>query len=430
MSKRLRARSLTGLAVAAAIIVGAGVAEGRAGGARQPGQPLAHAAHSSGCADQNPSSRDAANPLLLPAAPGASNPLRGATFFVDGPAHGPAAGAIARLLGIDTNVPTGHWLPSFDDSVSYQRFLNTTVAQRLPNASPSVQRNVGLLEKIASEPGSQRFSAYAEGGTPAGLTDFARKLFCHNFTADPNTIPVISTYFLHAELGGCSSSAQINADAPRFKAQIDAIVQAVGNRPAVWLLEIDALGSSACMARHGSLTAWERLLRYEVDRFASLPHGVVYVEGGYSDSNSARYTARALEHVDIGKIQGFFTNDTHNEWTIREIRWGEQISKLTGGTHFIVNTGTNGQGPKLNPHPSTQGIEDLCNPPGRGLGPRPTTDTGFPHVDAFLWTHPPGNSGGGCRGGPPAGTFWTAGAIGLAARANGRLGPGFSSDPY
>ena len=71
----------------------------------------------------------------------------------------------------------------------------------------------------------------------------------------------------------------------------------------------------------------------------------------------------------------------------------------------------------------TQGVEDNCNPPGRGLGPQPTTDTGVANVDAYLWTHIPGNSGGSCNGGPPPGTFFPAYAIGLASRANGKARP-------
>jgi endoglucanase len=43
-------------------------------------------------------------------------------------------------------------------------------------------------------------------------------------------------------------------------------------------------------------------------------------------------------------------------------------------------------------------------------------------VDAYLWTGVPGNSAGSCNGGPPAGTFWSARAIGLAARASNRIG--------
>ena len=176
----------------------------------------------------------------------------------------------------------------------------------------------------------------------------------------------------------------------------------------MFLLELDAIGSSAASRATACCRAWEAALRYEVDKVATLPHAVVYLEGGYSDANSPRYTARALNKVDIGKIRGFFTNDTHENWTINEIRWGERVSKLTHGAHFVINTGQNGRGPLLNPHPKTQGIEDLCNPPGRGLGPQPTTKTPFPNVDALMWTHVPGNSSG-CGGGPPGGTFWPAG---------------------
>jgi endoglucanase len=94
-----------------------------------------------------------------------------------------------------------------------------------------------------------------------------------------------------------------------------------------------------------------------------------------------------------------------------------------------VNTADNGRGPLLNPHPITQGVEDLCNPPNRGLGPTDTTTTGFGAADAFLWTHPPGNSSG-CGGGPPGGVFWVARAVQEAENANNRLGPGFPSQPY
>jgi endoglucanase len=102
---------------------------------------------------------------------------------------------------------------------------------------------------------------------------------------------------------------------------------------------------------------------------------------------------------------------------------------MTHGAHFLINTSENGQGPKLNPHPITQGVEDLCNPPGRGLGPKPTTSTPFAHSDGFVWQHPPGNSSG-CGGGPPGGIFWVAKAVGLASRANQKLGPGYPSRPY
>jgi endoglucanase len=398
------------------------------GGPALADQLQARPAGASGCAAPH-TPRNPANPLGLPAAPG-PDPLTGARFFVDGPTHGAAAGEIARLLGIDSNVPTGQYLPAFPDDESWQKFVTTTVARKLPSATASVRRKVELLEKIAREPEAQRVSAGAEGGSPADIATFVNKLLCHNLTADPGAIPIVSTYFMHGVLGGCASTAQINAYMPLFEQRINAMVAATGTRPIVYLLELDAVGSSSCMAQHGSLPAWERMLRYEVDRTATLKHAVVYIEGGYSDSNTPSYAARILNAVGIRHVRGFFTNDTHINWTTSEVRYGDAVSRLTHGAHFIVNTAQNGHGPKLNPHPSTQGVEDLCNPPGRGLGPLPTTKTNFPKVDALLWTHIPGNSSGSCNGGPASGSFWPARAISLAANANQKLGPGDPSKPY
>jgi endoglucanase len=196
----------------------------------------------------------------------------------------------------------------------------------------------------------------------------------------------------------------------------------------VLLLEVDGIGSSACIADSGGLPAWEAALRYEVDQAATLPHAVVYAEAGYSDANRPGYTARVLNAIDIRRIRGFWTNDTHLNWTSHEIKWGDQVSRLAGGAEFVIDTSANGNGPLLNRNRKL-GIEDLCNPPGCALGPKPTTNAGFAHVDAFLWTHVPGNSSG-CGGGPPASVFWPPFAEGLAARANGKLGPGHPSKPY
>ncbi len=90
-----------------------------------------------------------------------------------------------------------------------------------------------------------------------------------------------------------------------------------------------------------------------------------------------RDAAQYLRASGVAKIQGFFLNATHFDWTSREIRYGSQISRLTGGKHFVINTGENGRGPLRPRTSSTPGNEVLCNPPGRGLGPLPTANTGY-----------------------------------------------------
>jgi hypothetical protein len=381
------------------------------------------------CGDRFPATRDPGNPLLLAQAPGA-NPLHGADFFVDGPAHGEAAGAIARLLGDDTQAPLGSVLPSFSERERWSTFWART-QPKLKQLAHGTADQIAKLSKIAAQPEVQRVSSYSQGGGPGAIYSQTEKLFCDNFRSDPGTVPIINTYFLHASLGGCPTAAQIDAYRPTFQRRVNELIEAIGNRPVVLLLETDGIGSSSCMAKQGNLDDWLAALRYEVDRTSTLPHAVVYVEGGYSDANSPSYTARALRAVDVKKIRGFYTNDTHENWTIKEVRWGEKVVKLLGGgTHFIVNTAQNGRGPLVPSNRGRYGNAILCNPPGRGLGPEPTTDTGFADVDAFLWTSVPGNSSGACNGGTAAGTFWSAHAIQLASDANGRLGPGYPGDPY
>ncbi|GAA1729384.1 glycoside hydrolase family 6 protein [Isoptericola hypogeus] len=86
-------------------------------------------------------------------------------------------------------------------------------------------------------------------------------------------------------------------------------------------------------------------------------------------------------------------------------RYAEQLGDVAPTTSFVVDTSRNGQGP-WDPATSANTYadpEDWCNPPGRGLGLRPTLDVDEPLVDAYLWIKVPGESDGQCfrgTGGP------------------------------
>ncbi len=367
--------------------------------------------------------RDPTNPLDLPQAPGA-NPLTGAQFFVPGPAKGSAAGAIAQLLGLDPKtMPVDESWATFAQKLAFGPLHDKLVAD------PALAGQVAELSKIASQPEAQRISIYSWGGTSSGIFKQTQKILCDNLTADPGSIPIFNTYFLHPALGGCPTPQQVRNYMPQFRGRVDAMAQAVGRHPAVFLLELDAIGSSSCVMKMGAMPEWEAALRYEMKAMQALPHTVVYVEGGYSDSNSIGYTVKILNAIGVNTIRGFFTNDTHEAWTSNEAHWATAVASRTHGAHFIVDTADNGTGPLRNHDRVHNGNEDLCNPPGRGLGPLTTTNTGYAYADAWMWTHPPGNSSG-CGGGPPGGVFWPARAEGEAQRANGQLGPGLPSLPY
>ena len=105
-------------------------------------------------------------------------------------------------------------------------------------------------------------------------------------------------------------------------------------------------------------------------------------------------------------------------------------------TSFIVDTSRNGQGPwtPTGEQASWPDPQTWCNPPGRGLGPRPTTATGTPLADAYVWIKVPGESDGQCSRGlgtgtnvidpvwgrvdPAAGDWFDAQALELARLAN------------
>jgi endoglucanase len=406
-----------------ALVGAAGLASWLSAPAAAGRAPRAHQADAQQCPDPYPATRDPSNPLDLPTPPGA-NPLNGAHFFVDGPRHGEAAGAIAQLVGKDpTRFKDGDTWAGFKANLANGRLHRKLARNR------KLARKVQLLEKIADQPEAQRFSLYSAGGGPGAIFAQVQKIFCHNLTADPGSIPIITTYFLY-QAGYCETSSEIVSHRPTFVRQVNEMVQGIANRPAVMLLELDAVGSSSCMARSGSLAEWENDIRYEINAVSTLPHAVVYIEGGYSDSNTPGYTAQVLNAVGVHNIRGFYTNDTHLQWTANEARWGLKVSALTGGAHFIINTADNGHGPLLNPHPVKQGIEDLCNPPGRGAGIPTTTDTGNQAIDSFMWVHAPGTSSGNCNGGTPSGTFWLARALTEARNANAQLGPHYKSRPY
>ena len=315
--------------------------------------------------------RDPQNPLALPTVPGAANPLIGATFFVDP-----------------------------ESEVAH-------AARRYP-----------ALNTISTEPGTARFGSFSFGdnGVPSIATAVSRYL-TRASVEEPGTVPLIATYrVVH---GLCGHASDSRADVASYKRFIDGFSKGIGSYRAVAFLEIDSIITMPCLSRHGQAVR-EQELQYAINTLtANCPHLVIYLDAGAADALAPRHAARFLRRSGVAKIQGFFLNATHFDWTANEIRFGEKISRLIGGRPFVVNTGTNGRGPLRPPDIVHQGNEVLCNPPGRGLGPRPTADPGFPNVDMFAWTTNPGESGGPCRpGAPKTGVFWPAYALTLVRNAS------------
>jgi endoglucanase len=87
------------------------------------------------------------------------------------------------------------------------------------------------------------------------------------------------------------------------------------------------------------------------------------------------------------------------------LRYANMLGATQATTHFVIDTSRNGVGPWQPPSGTYPDPQDWCNPPDRGLGLRPTADTGAALLDAYLWVKIPGESDGECtRGLGPGGT--------------------------
>jgi endoglucanase len=209
-------------------------------------------------------------------------------------------------------------------------------------------------------------------------------------------VPVLTV--MRAQATGCGPRymAGGRAEDARTRAWYDDLARAIGADRVVIAFEPDSLGTIDCQApsrRDDRI----RLLRYGVDALSRLPNATIYLEAGASDWEPARRTARQLRAIGIATVRGFMLNATHQDWTSNNIEHGLRISRLTGGKHFVINTAENGRGPIHRWLSNGRRLTLWCNPPHRGLGPPPTTQTANPMVDAYLWINRPGY-GQSCAG--------------------------------
>ncbi|GAA2341513.1 glycoside hydrolase family 6 protein [Streptomyces violaceusniger] len=174
-------------------------------------------------------------------------------------------------------------------------------------------------------------------------------------------------------------------------------------------------------------------INYAVDALSALGNASVYLDAGHSGWHSVSTIVPRLIKAGIDRATGFALNVSHYQTDQDSAWYGRLISSCLayadeGGDpedcaeqswsrrharrwlrahvpddparmkHYVTDTSRNGQGPWA-PRAATHQRNDVqswCNPPGRGLGRRPTTRTGEALLDAALWVKTPGESDGRC----------------------------------
>jgi len=299
------------------------------------------------------------------------------------------------------------WAPQYDQYAKYRR--------RGENGKAA------LLARIALQPQFKWFGRWNEddkGGTFGAARNYVERVQ----SEQPGSVAQIVVMRHQGKACHRRYMAGGTAEDERTKRFYDRFAAGIGDARVVIGFEPDSLGTVDCLAPSRRKARLDTL-RYGVDVFSKLPNATVYIEAGASDWEPAARTAKQLRYLGVHKVRGFMLNVTHKDWTVANVRHGAEISRLTGGRHFIVNTSENGRGAlhyrrwisRENPK-KWRRVNIWCHAGKRGLGPAPTTDTVRPDiVDAYLFINRPGYSAGSCNGGPlPIGSWWADRALELA----------------
>jgi endoglucanase len=246
-----------------------------------------------------------------------------------------------------------------------------------------------IAERIASQPQGVWFTSY----DPGGVTGDVRAVTAA--AEDTGTTPVLVSYVLpQRDCGGASSGGA--PDLAAYDAWMAAFAAGLGDGPVIVILEPDSIALSDCLtdgerdARFASLARAGRTLH------DANPQARVYYDAGHSQWHDPADIAGRLASAGVRSGgDGIFTNVANYRTTADETAYARDVLAALGDDRLgaVVDTSRNGNGPVG---------EEWCDPEGRRIGHAPTTDTGDPAIDAYLWVKPPGEADGCAE---PAGTF-------------------------
>jgi endoglucanase len=253
------------------------------------------------------------------------------------------------------------------------------------------------LDVLAQQP---NFNWVGEATAPQTIDSWVR-------AAEGKTVPLVLYAIPDRDLGGYSAGGFANgAD---YLDWVGAVAHHLGDAPAMIVLEPDALGLSPHMPP-AERAKRLRTLGIAVDILKkNCPNARVYVDASMWVPPEAM--ANLLQQANVSGADGFSLNVSNHVADEAAFDYGDAVSTMVGGKHYIVDTSRNGRG-------SGSHAREWCNVGGLGVGRRPgTLVADRPRVDGLYWIKTPGVSDGTCNGGPPAGTFWLPNAVELASNA-------------
>jgi endoglucanase len=210
-------------------------------------------------------------------------------------------------------------------------------------------------------------------------------------------LPLLVAYNLPGRdaCGGHSGGGAGSASA--YDAWISSFAAGIGNRPALVILEPDALGDFNCMSE-SQINERAGMLSRALNQFRSRPNTWAYLDAGNSGWVEAQTMADRLNRAGVANAHGFALNVSNYLPTGDNANYGNRVNsglQRFGYTKpFVIDTSRNGNGAN----------GEWCNPAGRRIG-TPTQMGGG--AEMLLWLKTPGESDGNCGvgSGSSAGQF-------------------------
>ena len=105
---------------------------------------------------------------------------------------------------------------------------------------------------------------------------------------------------------------------------IEGFAQGIGSYRAVLFLEMDSIITMPCLSHHGQAVREHELQRRDQRAHARTARTWSSTSTPAPPTRCPRATPhKFLRASGVAKIQGFFLNATHFDWTSNEIRYGE-----------------------------------------------------------------------------------------------------------
>lgn len=267
-------------------------------------------------------------------------------------------------------------------------FVPPTQAEAWVEANASDPRADVIRTRIAEVPSSIWLTG---GGNVGDVVDTAVAA-----AAAENTVPVLVAYNVPGrDCGQFSAGGANGTDA--YRAWIDDFAAAIGDRPAIVIVEPDALAGMDCLSEANQQDRLD-VLRYAVEQLASAPNTWTYLDAGHAQWQPADVMAERLTAAGIESARGFALNVSNYYTTAENEEYGDAVNAALGSAKpFVVDTSRNGNGSN----------GEWCNPAGRAIGVEPNVHELGAGLEMELWIKLPGESDGDCGigSGTSAGQF-------------------------